>query len=64
MKLIDDFFTKNSLFWGTLRLIIPLLVILFYVYFLYNFFYKAPAFIYRATKDKGRGQQHGVNKIL
>ena len=64
MSIIDNLLTKNTLFWGIIRLIIPLLVILLYFYILYNLYYRAPASIYRATsKDKGQ-EQHIVNKIL
>ena len=52
MTLIDNFFTKNTLFWGTLRLIIPLLIILAYLYFLYILFYKLPGKMMNGKKDK------------
>ena len=64
MYIIDNLLTKNTLFWGIIRLIIPLLVILLYFYILYNLYYRVTASIYRATsKDKGQ-EQHIVNKIL
>ena len=64
MSIIDNLLTKNTLFWGIIRLIIPLLVILLYFYILYNLYYRVTASIYRATsKDKGH-EQHIVNKIL
>ena len=52
MTLIDNLLTKKSLFWGTLRLIIPLLIILAYLYFLYILFYKLPGKMMNGKKDK------------
>ena len=52
MTLIDNLLTKKSLFWGTLRLIIPLLIILFYLYFVYSLYYKLPVKLMNRGKKK------------
>ena len=52
MSIIDNFFTKKSLFWGIIRLILPILIILFYFYVMYILYYRLPVKIMNKNKKK------------
>ena len=52
MTLIDNLITKKSIFWGTLRLILPVIIILFYFYIMYILYYRLPVKIMNINKKK------------